>query len=320
MKIGPHKRLRKALGKTKDLLLNALIYDRKLALSKAKRIELRPMLENLPAIASNEESLYEIHMVCGKRDLDMGIWSSWSIMRYMDGKGKLYVHSDGTIDADSEKKWRKKVSNLEIVGRDNAEKAASNLLKETCPDLYEWRSSWGSFSTSQVIDSHLFGDAKQILIMDSDVLCFNKPDEILTSLSYTEPNFRWCRDLLDAYLADSTFLTNLFGFTVPKALNCGFITCPRFTIEDYQFIDNAIGKLRKSGIETDRFWAAQTIYGIMAGRCHNSSELPQTYSNTNERIFDDTKVRHFVGVPRIRHRFFNEGVPSLLNSVKPDLF
>ena len=72
--------LRKKLGAIKCVVLDQWPYRGKVKSIPKVREQYRPLLELLPPLPPFRENRYELHMLCGHRDTDMGIWASWSIM------------------------------------------------------------------------------------------------------------------------------------------------------------------------------------------------------------------------------------------------
>jgi hypothetical protein len=249
--------------------------------------------------------------VCGKRDLDMGILSSWSLMRHLEGKAALLIHSDGSLAEEHAAEWRRVIPDLQIVHPDQAQVAVTNSIKGY-PTLYDWWHSWGSSSTRQVIDSHLFGDTSRILIMDSDVLCLKRPERLLTELSKDRDLYAWCDDIRSSYLAPVEILSEVAGHPVPPKLNCGFMIAPRFKAADFAFLDEQLVRIKERGLHYKRYWSAQTLYALAASRAPNSFPLGDGYDNTAGALLPNTVIRHFVGHMAVRYRFFTEGAPRLL--------
>jgi hypothetical protein len=308
------KRLRKRAGKIKAVVLDRWPYMAAVAKIPQMRKELRPLVDRLPVIVSGSEVRYELHMLCGHRDIDMGILASWSLMRFLDGKGRLIVHSDGSLDAEDERRWRAVVGRLDLVSREESDRAVAEALSDT-RELHAWRTS--NWASAQLVDAHLFGDAPTMLILDSDVLVFEKPEAVLAALDQRPPRFAWCEDLRNAYSGEIGTIHEITGVTIPPKLCAGFLVSPRMTKADFQRLDDQMVAIRQDGrLEVGHFWSCQTYYALLAAAFKGSAVLPMEYRNTNGKTSPTQILRHYVGIPSVRFRYFTEGTRKLMAGIR----
>lgn len=305
------KNIRKSLGKAKCTILDEWPYRREVRRMGLYREQMRSKLYSLPSIPQRSGEKIEIHMLCGKRDLDMGIWASWSLFRFLEGKGQLFIHSDGSLcEADLEL-WREKIAGLSLIGRRQSKEAVAELLSSRAPILYEWAQN--NLPGIQLIDTHLFGEEEVFLILDSDVLCFKKPQVLLDRLQDSTPPFAWCRDLCDAYSCSSDLINEVTGVRVPPRVNHGVFVNPRLGFEDFMWLERKLEMIKSDGrIDLNHFWSSQTYVALIAGMKGNSCALPDEYSVRSRRGCKADVLRHYVGVPRIRYRYFKEGLPRII--------
>lgn len=301
----PCKPLRKRLGKLKSILFDRWPYAAAMAKVPKLRVALREVVDALPPLPSAASSRYELHMLCGHRDIDMGILSSWSMMRFLDGRGRLIVHSDGSLDSEDERRWRAVVGRVDVVSREESDRAVDSAIGDT-RELHAWRrSNWAS---AQLVDAHLFGDAPNLLILDSDVLVFKKPEAVLAALDQSRSRLAWCEDLRNAYSGEIPMIREITGVTIPEKLCAGFLVTPRMTREDFHKLDRQMVRIREDRrIDVGHFWSCQTYYALLAADFEGSAALPATYRNTTGRTSANQVLRHYVGIPSVRFRYFTEG-------------
>lgn len=308
---GRFSRLRAKLGSVKKAVLDEWPYASKHNCVPAMRASLDSLAASLQQLPEVKKADYEIHMLCGRRDVGMGIMASWSIMRFMAGRCALYVHSDGTLDERDAAKWSSIVGGITIVERTRADEVIRQHLAGNAPKLYAWRcSNWAS---AQLVDVHFFGNAPRMLVMDSDVLVFSRPDEVLRALDGPESCFAWCSDLRECYSADRQLLTEVCGIEPARRLCAGFLVSPRLLMDDFRTLELHIESISSDGrVEIDHFWSCQTYYALMAGESPGSRIFGDAYSNTSGKTHDRQKLRHYVGIPKVRFRYFTEGIPRVL--------
>ena len=297
--------LHKPLGRLKCRLLDELPYARSAAKIPKFREQLVPLVAQLSPIKPAQKTTIEIHMLCGKRDLNMGILASWSLMRFLNGEAHLIVHSDGSLDDEDLTLWRDKVAHISLISRKEAEKRAAETLAGN-EKLLDWRES--NWASAQLVDAHLFGSQDRVLLMDSDVLVFRPPIQVIEALTSKPKALYWCRDLLDAYSAPKEHLEALLEQKIPSRLCAGFMVSPRLTVEDFSTLNATMTELEKTAsISLNHFWSCQTYFAILALRYPHSQAFASKYDNTKSQTQPNQIMRHFVGVPRIRFRYFTEG-------------
>ena len=304
--------LRRAVGRLKCHLIDELPYSRQVERMPGIRDHLRASLSDLPPIPAPREPIYEIHMLCGHRDADMGIWASWSLMRFLEDRAELFVHSDGSLTEEDEDAWAAVIPGLKVIHRAAADAKLERVLGHT-KHLHAWRSVYKT--SPQLIDAHLFGTAPVRLVMDSDVLVFHEPTELMAALR--KPVFTWCNDLRNAYSAPPELFAEVTGLRLPDRFNCGFLGTPRLTLEDFEKLDGLMDRIHLDGrIQLTRYWACQTYYALLSTFVPGSAALPARYDTTGGRTPDACVVRHYVGIPKVRFRYFTEGIPRLLQQVR----
>ena len=302
---------RKQLGRLKCMAIDQWPYLHAMKAIPRQRESLVVLQATLPALPKRREIIYEIHMLCGHRDVDMGIWSSWSILRFLGGHGQLYVHSDGSLTGQDVERWQNVIGDFVAVSRSESDDITARELSSQTKHLYPWRcSNWAS---AQLVDVHYFGRTPRLLIMDSDVLTFTSPHEVIAALTTPQPGFSWCNDLLDAYSASRDVLLDVTGVQVPRRLCAGFLVCPRLKTFDFIQLDQHMQQISSDPrVALNHFWSCQTYYALLAAGYPTSKPLPSPYSNTSGRTQTNSVLRHYVGIPKVRFRYFTEGLPRIL--------
>lgn len=302
--------LRTKLGAIKCVVLDQWPYFRKIRSIPEVRERYRPLIHGLPPLPPFRDNRYELHMLCGHRDTDMGIWASWSIMRFLDGQARLYVHSDGTLTDDDVNLWKIIIGEVVVIDRRTSDETVERALAKRAACLHRWRcSNWAS---AQLVDVHFFGDAPGMLIIDSDVLTFSRPQEVIDALTASPRRFAWCKDLRDAYSTTSDVLHDLTGVNVPPKLCAGFLVCPRLGIDDFVWLDEQMREIDNDPrVDVGHFWSCQTYYALVASRFPGSECFSETYSNTDGATRQQQVLRHYVGIPKVRFRYFTEGLARI---------
>jgi hypothetical protein len=309
--------LRRAAGMLKYKALYCWPYKFKQARAEKLREQFRPRAFELPQLPAPDSVEVEIHMLCGKKQLDMGIWSSWSILRFLRN-AVLYVHSDGTLTDEDACLWQKIIPSTILISKKEADDRVESEISIRWPLLYEWRCSYRA--SPQVVDVHLFGETDRLIVMDSDILCFQAPMELQHWVTAPEPVFRWQKDVGNRYIADIELLNEITGLSLPEAFNAGFCLIPRFREKYFDHLEKVLKFLKADGrVNVHRYWSPQTLGAMCAALDPHAKPLPSSYALTLGRTLNDMVLRHYVGIPCVRWRYFAEGLPRLLTAIEKQL-
>lgn len=303
--------LRRTLGRLKFKALDCWPYifaERRAAII---RRAWRPQAGNLPPLPASGPFAVDVLMACGKADLDMGIVASWSLLRFLPG-ATLHVFSDGTLDEVDFAIWRKVVPNATLVSRSEVIARLSQAIASRYPRLHDW--SRRVACDTQTVGAHLFGRSDKIITMAADVLCFRRPDALLADLSASGPIHRWSRDARASYSAGPKMLKSITGLELPDALNAGFQMTSRHTGREFGHLEKMLEAIEEDGrVDPHHSWSSQTYCALCAAISPNAKAWPDTYSVTLGTTSDQAVVRPYVGIPRVRPRFFTEGLPRLVD-------
>jgi hypothetical protein len=306
------KSLRNRLGSLKYKAIDCWPYFLHVKKASYLRQQYQKMLLNLPPAEKHSDLCIEVHMLCGKRHMDMGIWASWSLMRFFSGVS-LYVHSDGSLNEEDIDQWKKIIPMLTLIKREEADEKAKTVLKDRYPHIARWRKA--DWCGCYLVDFHLFGSSKQIIILDADVLCFNDP--LLLKQNISDDISCWNKDITNAYAAPPEEINRLLSITLPDRFNAGFCMISRIAHDDFDFLESVINTFEDSKtIDVDHLWSSQTyLAAILANRRTPSNPLPSEYDITRGQKNHSCVIRHYVGIPSIRPRYFLEGIPCLLSQI-----
>jgi hypothetical protein len=309
MRLAASSRLRKILGAAKWGLIERWDqhwYRRSQALRQRQRIA----VANLPAVCSSGRAEVDVCMLCGHRYLDMGIAATWSLLRFLPN-WRLGVFSDGTLTAEDVDQWRSVVPSLHVIDRHVVTAAINRELGDLKHIQEIWRRN--PFST-QLVDAHFAGDSRFVALLDSDVLCFREPTELIGRARSRENVISWNCDLGNSYCVAKGDLEARVGYALPERVNAGLMLIPRFGRGQFTIMEKVldqIGQITADPAWMSTNWLAQTTYATMIPRFPGSAPLSADYAVSTRRS-RPAVMRHYVSVPSIRARFFTEGIPEIL--------
>lgn len=281
---------------------------------RSRRDELKNLLPQLPQVRCVPSGTFHVTMLCGHTHVDMGILASWSLLRFLP-PSSLCIVSDGSLTDRDKRIWERVIDSVRFIDVEEGNALAASRVKARYPNLWHLRNT--HVVGRKLIDVHCSGEASVRVLMDSDVLCFQPPEEILSLAENSDRPFAWNRDFTYAYPASYEVLNDIFRLEFPIHVNSGFLVLHQFSDEQFGLMEDVIGRIIDDGrIAIDEFLLEQTLYAVCSTLNPNAGPLPEDYAVHAGRTRAKDVVRHYVGEGLIRPRFFLEGVPRIVRQLR----
>jgi hypothetical protein len=271
------------------------------------RFVLGPGILELPRPISNGiiNNAYSIHILSGHRDLTMLLWSLASWYRAVGESGRVYIHDDGTFTGTDKQILGRLLPQATIVDCEEMGQKIVAALARSFPAAHHYRSL--SFLDRRyifnlkLIDPFFAGGADVKLILDSDLLWFLKPEELLRSISSNHlPVFMGGLGEMDFVFSD--------GSSLPKeisGINSGIVSYRRdqFNLKDLdEFYSHVDSRANPHFVE-------QAGYAYVLTRRSQPNFLPANKYQIKGPANPQTVMKHYTN-PR-REQFWFEGVKIL---------
>jgi len=246
----------------------------------------------------------EVHILTCGWDGQLAVWAVQSFYHFAGVDWPLVFHDGGGLTPAVVAALRRVFPDARVIDAVTADRlVADRLGADRYPATLAARRNHPNFK--QAIDYALLADSPRVLGMDSDVLFFEPPAE-LVRLARTTDRFVYLRDLEDSYSVASADAEEWFGCALSPRVNIGLGVIPT-ALFDPEFVDRllASGKLMESRGE----FANQTVLALHAGRS-GLIHLPDDYAMATGPLPAGATwpiVRHYAGPTR--QLFFDEGLP-----------
>lgn len=129
---------------------------------------------------------FSVHMLVGSRDFLMGCWSIASFLRVMPEMGDLCIHSDGTLTKVQSDILKRLFPYVRIENTQTFLANHADLLNQYTT-LKQFRETYTRFQI-RIIDQHFLSGKKYRLFLDSDLIWFREPKEIIDALRANIPS------------------------------------------------------------------------------------------------------------------------------------
>ncbi|MEO8353678.1 MAG: hypothetical protein ABI680_18275 [Chthoniobacteraceae bacterium] len=250
-----------------------------------------------------------IHVLTGENDWRMAAWMLASFFRFTESAWPIVFHDDGTLSSDARRSLENLFEHSSTISRAEAD-AKMNRVLRAYPYCHEYR--LGNPLGLRIFDTACFEPAERYLVLDSDVLFFQRPDEIMD----------WADDPFALgcwFNRDAREFSNVSDFEAREEL--GVSLWPRVDsgiglihrpVIDLAFCDRALATTAILRGAEDRI--EQTLFALCASRGGPGGLLPNTYEvSLKGRASPDAVSRHYV--PAVRNRYFTEGLKLLREPV-----
>ncbi|MBI2676568.1 MAG: hypothetical protein HYX21_01265 [Candidatus Yanofskybacteria bacterium] len=268
------------------------------------KIFARQIGKKIPKWKCEKQDDFEVHMLCQKSDVVTATWSLWSFLKNSQLCPKIVIHDDGSLDGESAAIFKSKFDNLEIVWKKDADELIDKM--NVNPIVKDYRKN-GYPLILKLVDIFLLSRSEKIMVLDSDVLFFKKPEEIVRFVKGS------CgRDALIsqagggfAVRVNSSYL-NKYNLTQKniELMNSGIIVYKKFSISESKLSEY----LENCELDMSDYFVEMTGWNCLIGQT-NCEFLPLDRYIIKGRPDSNTVAKHFTS-PR-RHEMFAYGIDKV---------
>ena len=247
---------------------------------------------------------YTVHFLTCHRDMDMLLWSLGSWFHFVPDSGKVYIHDDGTLTGADRELLKSYDPDLVIIDYAKSSEAVLEKLRGF-PRAHASRGK--SLADKRyvfnlkLIDPLFAGGSGCKLILDSDLLWFQRPVALLEALSQNRlPVFMGGFGEMDFKFSDGSVLPAEIA-----GVNSGIV--------GYRQDDFSLPVLEeffaRVGDDTNPHFVEQAGYAYILTRSKKPNFLPAGKYLIKGRVGGETAMKHYTS-PR-REQFWFEGVKLL---------
>ncbi|AFY47771.1 hypothetical protein Nos7524_1912 [Nostoc sp. PCC 7524] len=262
------------------------------------------ILKTQPITATTDKTC-EIHVFTCSNDWLNLIWTLKTFYYYSQRQYALCIHDDGTLTTENRNTLQYHFPNARIIDRQSADERIIKTL-QSYPRCLEFRKT--NNLSPKVFDFAEYLQSDRMLLLDSDILFFAAPTELLNRIENPDYQLNTLNaDVASSYTVEPEEVKTRLGFDLAERVNSGLGLIHKRSlsfdwIEEFLALPSIIG----------HFWRIeQTIYALCSSR-FGVELLPPAYDVHLEGSINGSSCRHYVG--QIRHLMYGEGIRHLVNS------
>ncbi len=249
-----------------------------------------------------------IHVLTGAEDWQLAAWMLASFFVYTGEAWPIVVHEDGTVPEAARQAFAAMFPQVRFIGRPEADTAMAAALKPF-PHCAEYRASHPL--ALKIFDVPHFTAGERFIILDSDILFFRRPREILAWAAAGNDECWFNEDVAESALITAKEAFDELHVQLWPRVNSGLCLLHKSAL-DLAFCDEA---LARTTILRGKIWRVeQTLFALCASRHGKGGLLPKTYEvSLGKAASPDAISRHYVGA--VRDHFYGEGLPRVASAI-----
>lgn len=216
------------------------------------------------------------------------------------------VVDDGSMNREDIKFLKYYVKNIRFIGAKEADKRAKSYLKgkKLC---FQYGKIGGHPYVRKSLFLPILSVSRKILLLDSDIIFFKKPTEIIDFFKGNNNLVIFMSDYQDAYSISGIEAKYFFNCKLIKKLNSGILGFNSKEID----LDLAEKFLKYWSNSYGRLFQMQTFYSLLFSKKDKNKvvRLPNSYFlDFGYRHVKEIICRHYVGIKEIRLLFYKDAM------------
>lgn len=257
---------------------------------------------------------YEVHILTREKDRTMAFWALKSFYHQLGERPPLVVHDGGALSEESIGLFEEHFPGCTVIRAGEAD--ADSGLRESLQSLplcELWRFRCEFQLAKKLFDFRRFSTEPFIVGLDSDILFFAKPSEILECANAATPFMS--SDYQEAYEFDSRLIRSAgHDFELVSRLNSGLFGFRREAF-DFPLVERLLEACVNASparrFEFWKGWLEQTLLACLFSGSGGGRVLELTrYQISSMLIGDQTVSQHFVN-DGSRSAFYSWGLRRL---------
>jgi len=263
----------------------------------------RPRILQGEPVRETTDPHCEIHVLTSETDYLNLLWALKSFYRVAPRRYALCIHDDGSLTDIACDRIVRLFPAARLIRRDAAEPVVLEFLKDF-PRCLELRRT--NQLSLKVFDFRAFLGSDRMLLLDSDVLFFEEPTQLLARIEgagYRRNTVN--ADVATAYTLDPDDLRRLSGVPLVERFNSGLGLIHRDSLrldwlEEFLAIPGIVG----------HFWRIEQTLLALCSSKFGCELLSAEYDVRLRRDAGHGPARHYVGA--IRHLMYKDGLRRLV--------
>ena len=258
-----------------------------------------------PPIVNTADPQCEIHVLTSSDDWLNLLWTLKSFYAFSQRNYALCIHDDGTLSPQAIAAIHQHFPSARLIKRFDADQKVISSLA-AFPGCANFRRT--NTLSLKIFDFRHYLRSDRMLLLDSDILFFSKPEELLRRIESRQYLFNSANpDVASSYTVAPEVISQQFGFELGALFNSGLALIHRDSLK-LEWMEEFLGV---PGILDHHWRAEQTLFALCSSR-FGSDLLPDEYRVRLVPSSSGFCCKHYVGA--IRQHMYDTGMRQLIRS------
>jgi hypothetical protein len=259
------------------------------------------ILKTSPIRTANIGSI-EVRVLTWRRDWLNVIWALKSFYHFAEVDYPLFIH-DGGLKSVQVQQLKYHFPDATIITAEDADKSVLAELKSHNL-TYCWDYRQQNIATRKLFDFYLLSNADFVITIDSDIVFFKKPQELVCSPNEIKKN-KYNKDMMYYYSMELDEIELAFGIRPISLINSGLSLVKRDSINFEQINE----WLKHPKLFANKWVTEQTLHALCS-TIYGVELLPDKYCvSTNPELKGDFVCKHYPGF--FKTLLYEEGMTYL---------
>jgi hypothetical protein len=266
-------------------------FSRAILLRYYKHIYSKKILTTKP-VSCSADSAFEVHVLTRDQELLETLWSLKTWYHFSGTRPPLVVYEGGTLSSESSAILEGHFPNCRIIRRDRFDRDMRDFLRDR-PAALEHALIRSFYCALKLFGPMRYTKARSVLYIDSDILFFRAPLEMMEHIERGLPFFN--SDYQDAYAHPLEFIRKKLRMKLEPTINAGlFHIVKRDLASSLELVEEYFSNIP---VADPTHWTInrheQTANAIILSRA-NALRLSDDHQISKTPVTDRTVSHHFV--------------------------
>lgn len=307
------------LGRALLFLRNARAHGLRMYYTTHKGEKLyRHLIASALPIACGGPSALAVHMLLHEKRMYEGMWGLYSLAHFAETPLQFVIHDDGTLQEFGRRQLQALFPGCNVISRDEADrKTLAHLQQRGLQRCLELRRQF--IFALKLFDPILFARNEQFILLDSDVLFFSHPRELVNDVGSAAAGAQSCRAVFSVdngyrYPLSREDWQKVSGVPCNFNVNPGVLRVCRAMV-DFERIETYLQ--HPSFFDADgraNFYTELTLWAMELLR-NGAEPLPDSYAICPVLDYPNVVSGHYCGGAYGRNLYYTQGLPRLARSL-----
>lgn len=243
-----------------------------------------------PEVLHSYEKPVSVHLLVSSKTWHAGLLAAISFEYFTQRKWDLFIHEDGSVSDTVKQEIESVLPGVHFVQRTVSEEKMKDYLKDH-PLCAAHRSRHNLFL--KFFDLPAFAPGEKFILLDSDVLFFSRPQEILDWADGGHEECFYNEDTKEKYCIPRPEIEKALGIKLWPRFNSGLVLMLQHAIS-LDLAEKLLSTFETTAHHPQFF--EQTLYALMASQWNRGGALPPSYEISWGFFRKKGSVtRHYVG-------------------------